>query len=214
MERSFKNIIGWCKKHPYCCIAIYVTVHTALFFALSNFVEPKYIIHSPIDELIPFCEYFALPYVLWYVAFVGSMLLFAAKERKSFCKLIITLFIGSTICCFVYLFFQNTIILPQETTKDNVFAWIAKLVWSGDNPTNACPSLHVFTSVVIGLVILTSEYFKKHKLAKWSIVILMLLICLSTMFIKQHSVIDVFCGGVMAMLIWAAVEYIAMKKLS
>ena len=69
---------------------------------------------------------------------------------------------------------------------------------STDTPTNILPSIHVFNSLAIHKAIVSCQRLKKHRgiqIASW---ILTILIVLSTMFLKQHSVIDVCLGITMA----------------
>ena len=48
----------------------------ALYFLTERFIDPAkcYTVHSPLDDIIPFCEWFILPYVGWYLLIVGSLL--------------------------------------------------------------------------------------------------------------------------------------------
>ena len=47
-------MIRWIKTHPYCLINLYLVFYLIGFFALEAFVpEPKYIIHSALDDWIP-----------------------------------------------------------------------------------------------------------------------------------------------------------------
>ena len=70
-------MIRWIKTHPYCLINLYLVFYLIGFFALEAFVpEPKYIIHSALDDWIPFNEWFVLPYFLWYLWVPGFLLYF------------------------------------------------------------------------------------------------------------------------------------------
>ena len=41
-----------------------------------------HIIHSLADDRIPFCEYFIIPYVLWYFFLIGTVIYFALSSYK------------------------------------------------------------------------------------------------------------------------------------
>ena len=53
-------------------------VYFVLFFLTENLVPQSacYPMHCALDDLIPFCEVFILPYVLWYLLIAGSLLYF------------------------------------------------------------------------------------------------------------------------------------------
>ncbi|MFR9206812.1 MAG: phosphatase PAP2 family protein [Lachnospiraceae bacterium] len=62
-----------------------------------------------------------------------------------------------------------------------------------DTNTNVCPSLHVIGAVAVCISAFHTERFQ-HIAWKISFVVVTLLICASTVFLKQHSIIDVFCA--------------------
>ncbi len=203
-----EKIKSWVDKHLYTCIFVYLIGHTTLFFLISYFTEPKFHVHCGFDDMVPLCEYFVVPYVSWFVAFAGSLVFFANKDKLNCLRLLFAQLLGSTICCVIYLLFQNAITMTQQTVNDNIFSQLLDLVWTFDNPTNSCPSLHVLTSTAIATVTWYSEYFKNRSLAKWAVIVWMFMICISTMFVKQHSVIDVICGAILG-----AILPLASKKL-
>ena len=53
---------------PHLWYQAYWVVYLIWFFWLDLTVtDPKYIIHSPVDDLIPFNEWFIFPYCSWFV---------------------------------------------------------------------------------------------------------------------------------------------------
>ena len=71
---------------------------------------------------------------------------------------------------------------------------MVKMLYQMDTPTNIFPSIHVFNSVAVGIAIWKCEALQKHWLLRRSAIVLSILIVLSTMFLKQHSVWDVVCA--------------------
>ena len=162
-------------------------------------VEKCYIMHSKLDDMIPFCEVFVVPYVFWYALVFGSLLYFMLYNVDSFKKLSTFIIITQVIAMAIYIVFPNMQDLrPAEFARDNVFTQLVGFLYSFDTNTNVCPSLHVGYSLGLASVWL------KEKDAKWGwkvfVVIAVILICLSTAFIKQHSVIDAFVAIPMCLL--------------
>jgi len=62
-----------------------------------------------------------------------------------------------------------------------------------DTSTNVCPSLHVMGAMA---VYFASRDIPRFKSSAWSgfFIISTVLICLSTVFLKQHSIVDVFAA--------------------
>ena len=47
-----------------------------LYFLTENFIpyEKCYPVHCWLDDAVPFCEYFVIPYEGWYLLIVGSLI--------------------------------------------------------------------------------------------------------------------------------------------
>ena len=175
-----KLLLGW-------------VVYFALYFLTENLipVESCHVIHSRLDDIIPFCEFFVVPYVFWYALIAGSLLYFALYSVDSFRKLSIFIMITQAVAMAIYIAFPNMQDLrPAVFPRDNIFSRLVGLIYTLDTDTNVFPSLHVAYSIGIASVWL------KEKSActglKVFVVIAVILICLSTAFIKQHSILDAF----------------------
>lgn len=166
-------------------------VYFAMYFLTEQLIpaERCFVVHSPLDDLIPFCEVFLIPYVFWYLLIVGSLLYFALYNIDSFKKLQTFLIITQVVAMIIYILFPNRQDLrPAEFARDNIFTHGVALLYSLDTNTNVCPSLHVAYSIGIA-----STWGKEKGVSRWVkvfVVLAAVLICLSTTFIKQHSVVD------------------------
>ena len=70
-------------RHPHIWTTLYLPLYLGCFMYLEGKeARPYHVIHFPLDQMIPFCEYFIIPYFLWflYVAAVFVWLFF--KDRK------------------------------------------------------------------------------------------------------------------------------------
>ncbi len=166
-----------------------------LYFLTENLIpaEKCYPVHSALDDIIPFCEYFVIPYVFWYLLIVFSLGYFALYNTESFKELSKFIIITQILAMICYIIFPTRQDLrPAEFANDNIFTDIVALLYSFDTNTGVCPSLHVAYSIGIGSVWLK----EKDANICWKIfvVIAVILICLSTMFIKQHSAVDFFAA--------------------
>ena len=167
----------------------------ALYFLTERFIEVEkcYVVHSRLDDIIPFCEFFVVPYVLWYLLIVLSLGYFAVYNIDSFKRLQIFIIVTQVTAMVIYILFPNMQDLrPTEFARDNFFTDIVGLLYTVDTNTNVCPSLHVAYSIGIA-----SVWVKEKEISKWFkafIVVFAILICLSTAFIKQHSILDAFAA--------------------
>lgn len=173
----------------------------ALYFITENFIptERCYVVHSPLDDIIPFCEVFVVPYVFWYLLIVISLVYFALYNVDNFKNLMKFIIITQIVAMAIYIIFPNRQDLrPVEFSRDNIFTRIVGFLYTFDTNTNVCPSLHVAYSIGIA-----STWLKeKSASVPWKVfvVIVAVLICMSTAFIKQHSVVDAFVALPMCLL--------------
>ena len=153
-------------------------------------------IHCFVDDYIPFQELFTIPYLLWfaYVVVVLIFLFFQIDHLEDYYRCAITLILGMSTCLFIYLIFPNEQNLrPNLDTlgRRNILTDIIQIIYSSDTKTNVLPSIHVYNAVAIHVAFATSHSFRNRKTWRMASLILCCLICLSTMFLKQHSFLDV-----------------------
>lgn len=166
-----------------------------LYFLTENLipVERCYPVHIWLDDIVPFCEWFVLMYVFWYVLIVISLGYFLLYNIENFRHLQTFIIVVQIIGMAAYILFPNRQDLrPEVMPRENVLTWIIAQLYAFDTSTNVCPSMHVAYSVGIA-----SAWLKqKDSTAAWRafIVIVVVMICLSTAFIKQHSVADIFAA--------------------
>ena len=183
-----------------------IVTYSILYLCIFQYLEQRHVysyhlIHCALDDLIPFCEYFIVPYLLWfpYQVFVIAYFIFFNKEKREYYQLTLNLCMGMTVFLIVSWLYPNIQLLrPAVFTGDSLFIRAVQKLYSMDTPTNILPSIHVFNSIAIHLAICKCEQLKDKKWLKRGAGILTFLIILSTMFLKQHSVIDVTLGSAMA----------------
>ena len=145
-------------------------------------------VHCFLDDWIPFWEWFVIPYVLWYGLVAGSLLYFALYDIGAFRKLSTYLIITQAVAMAAYILLPSRQDLrPSVFPRENLLTAAIGLLYRIDTNTNVCPSLHVAYSLGIGSTWLRQDIPRGWKGA---LCLFVLLICLSTAFIKQHSVVD------------------------
>lgn len=197
------------KKYKHGWVLLYFFVYIVWFFALEKTVTTQYTpIHLPIDDIIPFNEWFVIPYCLWFAYIFIAVAYFFLTSKDDFYKCTAFLFIGMTICLIIYTIWPNGQNLrPDLSTlgRDNILIRIVAHFYNTDTSTNVCPSIHVFNSIAVHIAIHRNETLKKFKWIQISSFILMVFICLSTMFLKQHSAFDAIAAIALSFIMYIAV---------
>ena len=75
------HVKQWLRAHPEACVTAYFAFYLAAFFPLEQFVQPQYLVHCALDELIPFSHWALLPYAFWYVWMPGSVFWLLFKDK-------------------------------------------------------------------------------------------------------------------------------------
>lgn len=183
-----------------------ITIYALIYLLLFQYLEQRpiyqyHVIHTVFDDYIPFCEYFIVPYLLWFPYMFGAVayFIFWNDNKREYYQLTKNLCMGMTIFLIVSFIYPNGHMLrPVTFEHDNIFVHMVQWLYASDTPTNILPSIHVFNSLAIHRAITSCQRLKDHRgirMASWT---LTLLIILSTMFLKQHSVVDVCLGATMA----------------
>lgn len=181
------------KEYSHLILLVGWIIYFAAYFLTENLipVEVCHVIHHPLDDVIPFCEWFLLPYVLWYVLIVVSLGWFAVYDVDSFKKLQVYIMITQAVAMIVYILYPNCQNLrPTEFPRDNFLTDCVAFLYANDTNTGVCPSLHCAYSIGIA-----SVWLRVKNVSPWVkafVTVFCFLVCLSTMFIKQHSAMDFF----------------------
>lgn len=197
-----KKAVDWVKEHPYALCLLYFIPYLLYFELLEAFAVPSFIIHCPIDDWIPFHEGFVIPYFAWFPMLAASLGYFLFHSRKDFLDLCFIMFSGMTICLLIYTVLPNGLQLRPTIVHDNLLARIASMLYAIDTPTNVCPSIHVSSTVAIMIIVMRYQTFSHAALVKSLTLVSGIAVCLSTVVLKQHSIIDVVLGGLLTLVLY------------
>lgn len=181
---------------------LFWAAYFSAYALVEKFVVPKYFVHDFLDDVIPFCEFFIIPYVLWYflLAFVSLYtLFFDIPAFKKFYKFLI----ATCIVTFaIYIIFPNAQNLrPTDYGRDNIFVDVVKYLHNFDTNTNVFPSMHVIFSVGMLFTMWSVKPFN-NVWGRLVSTILAISVCLATVCLKQHSILDVYSGIGLSVLVF------------
>lgn len=203
--KMMKNKNAW-------VIPAYGIFYLIAFYFLERSQVSHHVIHSAMDDKIPFCEYFIIPYFLWFGFVAATMIYFLAfnESSREYRQLISSLGTGMTIFLILSFVYPNQQNLRPDLSmeSDSIFIKAVKTLYKVDTPTNVFPSLHVFNTLACMGAISNNERCRKHKGVMISTSVLSMAIILSTVFLKQHSIHDVISA-----FIFYAVCYVAFYRI-
>lgn len=206
MMKFMKNFI---LKYRHGWILSYFFVYVLWFTYLERTVTTKFHpIYSRLDDLIPFNEVFIIPYFLWFAYIAVTVAYFLLTSKQDFYRCCAFLFSGMTICLIIYTIWPNGHYLRVDLAslgRSNIFIDMLSSIYSIDTATNVFPSIHVLNSVGAMIAINRSEKLRNIAWLQWSALLLTVSICLSTVFLKQHSVLDIFGALALSAILYVVV---------
>lgn len=174
------------------------------YWTLNNTHRGVYNLTTDLDRSLPLIKIFIIPYMtLWFfLAFCFVYLCF--KDRKIYYKIMITLFLCYVVAFITYYFFQTTIIRPTVTGND-ILSKMILFTYNSDEPYNCFPSIHVITAY---LAVKGINATSARKSIKIPVNIIGFLIIISTEFVKQHVIMDIFSGLFLCDVIFNSILYL------
>lgn len=190
------------REYRYLLGTLYGFFYLGWFRLLEDSVTPNSricIMHCGADDLIPVLPVFIIPYLFWFVYVLGSIFWFGAHDPDEMTRLGISLAGGMTICLLICTFFPNGTDLRIPADPDS--GLFSKLLWftqRADTTTNVFPSIHVYNSLAVNSAVHHSMDLRHRPRILAASTLTTILICFSTVFLKQHSLIDLAGACILA----------------
>lgn len=184
--------------------ALWLPLYLLVFFALERMPPGRYWdTQLPVDRWIPFCAWFVIPYCLWYPLLVLMGLYLLARDRGAFRRYMLFLGTSFLLSEVVWILVPNGQGLrPAAFSRENPLTALVAALYRADTNTNVFPSVHVLGALGAALAAGDCRTLADRRLARGAVGVLAAAICLSTVFIKQHSVLDgaaaLLLGGLLA----------------
>lgn len=169
-------------------VLLVVTTVVLLMYLVVNIPQDTlHVLRISLDDQIPRLPVFSIPY-LAFLPWLYGTLVYAFIKNRYFRQLAISFIIINLIAFVVYLTFQTYIPRDAITSRD-FFSGILQFIYSRDQPYAGFPSLHsaLSASIATYFVCMKSKWV-------WAAVVMAALVVVSTLFTKQHFVLDAVSG--------------------
>lgn len=186
-----------------------------LFSILLGTAENAFAPKIPfIDDAIPIIPVFIVFYIYSYVFWFFSPMAVSLTKKENFINYTIGLLVSYFIGFLTFAFFPSYIDRAGEGLLDyvaepGIFRKLMGIIYFFDGGTkgfNLTPSFHCLTSVYCYLGVRKQpEISRGYKIYA---LVLAVLICMSTVFTKQHYIIDVFCGIALPLIVYVIVNLV------
>ncbi|MBQ2432880.1 MAG: phosphatase PAP2 family protein [Clostridia bacterium] len=165
-------------------------------------IAPRFDMTLPLDRIIPPIPVFTYIYVISYVFWALNYILIC-RSGKEMCRRFVTAEVmGKAVCFLMFMLVPATFARPAADTLSGPGAWLLKIVYAMDEPTRLIPSIHCYASYMCVRPLASKEFRSFSPSYKLFSLVLTILICLSTLFTRQHVIVDVFAGVLLGEIVW------------
>ena len=165
-----------------------------IWFPSHYNIDAYYSVVCAADAHIPFNEWFVIPYYYWFAFLAVPALYFGLWEPRAFRDFQWAIILTYSVAMIIYLIWPTKQDLRPDTfARDNLLVRIAQNLYDFDTNTNVCPSIHVLGSLSVMFAGLHSKTLRGWG---WKLffVLSTIWISMSTVFLKQHSLVDVIAA--------------------
>lgn len=172
----------------------------------ASLYEKGYSIMLPKEELIPMMPVFIVPYIYWYLYIIIGFAIIGKKNEFQYKNFLLTLYLGMCICYLIYAIFPTEYMRPI-VDNSTIFNKLINIIYSMDKPFNCFPSIHVLSTYCV-----MRFTGKNNKIIYCYTIIVGILIILSTVFIKQHFILDIIGSILIVEILKMGIEKLKQRK--
>lgn len=206
------GLIGRIDKRAALLAAATIAIQCAMYWLAQFIIKTAGLaLHSPeiwLDAHIPFLPVFLVPYVGCFAHWAITFYI-VYKTKDGFARLFTAAVMGYVIAFAVFVIWPTTITRPAEQAT-GVWGFIYGIICAADAPLNLFPSVHCFVSFLC--MVSTVKNSAIPRWYAWLSAVMFALVCMATVFVKQHFIIDVVGGTVLGALTWRAAAREQMQR--
>ncbi|MBQ0070487.1 MAG: phosphatase PAP2 family protein [Spirochaetales bacterium] len=178
-------------------LAVFILLYKFLVYDTSRLlaVGIPHDLSTPYEDLVPLIPGFIYIYFGSYLFWVVNYFLSLKEDKCKARAFAAADSLGETVAFFCFVFFPCTMVRPEiqgTGSAEKLLLFLYKI----DGPDNLFPSLHCFNSILAFLGIYRNPKIKKGY--KVFSLLFALLVCASTLFVKQHVLVDTLFGMLLA----------------
>ena len=166
---------------------------------------------TELDKNIPFLPWTIVIYWGAYALWIANYCLGVRFDRSGFRRALIAHYLGEVVCflCFVFL---PTTMVRAEITGTGFFDDVMRATYTVDSADNLLPSIHCFVSWISWIAVRGNKSIPKpYRIFS---LVFAAAICISTVTVKQHVVLDIVTGVGLAELSYLAAGWLGKHMLN
>lgn len=178
-----------------------VAVYNGSRLLTTNLVH--YDLSGRLEERIPFVPCSIVLYLGCYIFWIANYIIGCRREKETAYRFMSADLAAKLVCLEFFLFFPTTNVRP-DIPGSSVWDEAMRALYRIDAADNLFPSIHCLTSSFCVIAV-----WNNKEVPKWyqiASVLIAFSVCISTLTTKQHVLMDVFGGVLLAAGSWLFVE--------
>jgi membrane-associated phospholipid phosphatase len=213
LAREAVRVVGWADEKrqmladsfarpypvtlPMIILMALVPVYLFIPGALPN--RPLFVPELALDRRVPVVPAWSIVYGAVY-SFLIVLPVLVVRQTAHIRRLYVAYLLVWITAYVFFLLFPTVAPRPVNVVGDGFAVWGLRFLYSADPPSNCFPSLHVAHSFVSAL-----SCYRVHRSLGVAAVFCALLVGVSTVFSKQHYILDVLAGMLLASVAYVVV---------
>ena len=167
---------------------ILLSFQTVLYFGSEFFQSKIHDVKRPVDDKIPFLPWTVLPYCFWFPLIVFYPLVVFRTDPYSYCSYLMTMVMEIMISVVCYLIYPTS--FQRPVPPNDFWGNFIKFIYHGSyRGLNCAPSLHCSSCFLV--ICVSSTCVGMNLWIRIFTILIAVMIVLSTLTTKQHTLIDV-----------------------
>ena len=166
-------------------------------------------VNTSLDDLIPYLSWFVIFYVAWMPLLYIAFIYLGMTNRSLYWRTIIAYNAAVTVSNLIFILFPTSMPRPEISGSD-IFNMLVLFIYNHDQPVNCFPSIHCLTTYLLFISMIRHQLFSVGMRVLFSVFFWSIIA--STVFIKQHALVDVIGGILLAEMAYRVVEYVLDKQ--
>ncbi|MEE1002472.1 MAG: phosphatase PAP2 family protein [Acutalibacteraceae bacterium] len=180
------------------CLVANLVAYYGSTIVVDGFGLQRYSAAIPLDYAIPFIPGWIIVYFGCYISWAAFYIIACRESKKACFDFVTAEVIAKMIALVVFIVFPTEMVERgdfEQTLGNGLLDKITAFMFNCDRPINLFPSIHCLASWIGFRGVAMCK--KVPLWVKWFAFVLAILVFLSTLFVKQHYIIDIF-GGILA----------------
>ncbi len=179
-------------SYAYLPFVITVLVHMSIYWGTKAIIGDAVHHSIPVsfEDTIPFAPEWVTVYTATFIFWVLGLVVCMCQERELCFRMFTGIYIAELICA-VFFIAMPTVIVRPEAAGGVYYDRLLAQLYAADQPTNLFPSMHCMFAYMVFRGFMIAKLDKPVVIGSG---LFAALVCASTVFVKQHFLLDTFAG--------------------